>query len=185
MVMLAKDTTKKKSIKFKADDTTDHAETLSKQLPPFIKHFKHKVNGNDVKDKVGDTKQWKGDTWHFCDCTNHRDRIKWHTHPATDCRTRKRWLKQKKIKPEAQANLGRDEQEDQDITSESDNDETYVVVDNNNIQALLAACMNSVQDNPLARDTIADALGHFNTWLLQWSQYFCKFKKLHLNQLRD
>jgi hypothetical protein len=47
------------------------------------------------KFKVGDSKSWNDLTWYFCDCPNHCDRVKWHTHPADTCRTHQRWLEGK------------------------------------------------------------------------------------------
>ena len=127
-------------------------------------------NGNEVKYKVGDKKTWKNEVWHFCDAPNHRDRAKWHTHSAADCRTRQRWIERKKAKEaEPEANLGEDADDDipLDTPPSSDNDNggqdgasDGVLGDNPSVQALLATCMNLAQDHPLARDAIADALGH-------------------------
>jgi hypothetical protein len=61
-------------------------------LPSFARHFKGKEADGGKAFKVGDTKKWKDATWYYCDCPNHRDCIKWYTHTAEDCRTRKNWL---------------------------------------------------------------------------------------------
>ena len=60
--------------------------------PPFIQHFKSSPATNATAYKVGATKTWNGETYHFCDCPTHRNKIRWHTHSADSCRTRKRWM---------------------------------------------------------------------------------------------
>jgi hypothetical protein len=47
--------------------------------PPFIWHWKVTKEPDLVIYKLGNTKVWLGETWHFCDCPNHRNRVKWHT----------------------------------------------------------------------------------------------------------
>ncbi|CAJ1958403.1 unnamed protein product [Cylindrotheca closterium] len=48
----------------------------SKLLPPFIKHFKKPESEGNAPYIVGDTKDFKGTTWHFCNCPTHRDKNK-------------------------------------------------------------------------------------------------------------
>ena len=67
----------------------DTANTTSRTLPHFTKFFKVPISNGSVEYKVGDTKDWNGTTWHYCDAPTHCDRIKWHTYPTTECRTRK------------------------------------------------------------------------------------------------
>lgn len=55
-----------------------------------IKYFKYDI-GNTYK--VGNTKESKGKTFHYCDTPNHCDRAKWHTHAATDYSVCKKWLR--------------------------------------------------------------------------------------------
>ena len=95
-------TTKKRKV-----DNDDSIDTFPKKLPPFIKRYKHTVDGKEIKYKTSDTKKWQGKVWYFCDFPYHRDRVKWNTHPTSDCRTRKRWLMQIKIKYEAEVHLGK------------------------------------------------------------------------------
>lgn len=73
-------------------DTSRKADNTTAKLPPFAKHFKSSTAANATPFKVGDSKEWNGQTWYFCDCPNHRDRVKWHTHTAATCRSRLRWL---------------------------------------------------------------------------------------------
>ena len=169
--MFSQQTKKKKAptdTKKRKHVDTDNA-SLTKTLPSFIKHYKHKVDGEDVNYKVGDVKTYNNEKWYFCDCPNHRDRIKWHSHTADDCRTRSRWLKQKKVK--AEANLAEDEPtEDEtgpsDISDENE-DSTSTGTANlstgDNVEALLATCMNLTQDNPSVRDAIVHALSQLST----------------------
>jgi hypothetical protein len=67
--------------------------------PPFLRHFKSSTSSGSVTYKVGNTKPFYGATWYFCDCPNHRDRIKWHTHAAADCCTHINWLSNKTSGP--------------------------------------------------------------------------------------
>ena len=69
----------------------------SREVPPFLYHYKDGVT--NVKYKVGDTKDFNGQTFYFCDAPWHKNKIKWHTHPADLCRVRKNWLKKKEKFP--------------------------------------------------------------------------------------
>ena len=163
----AKGKTKRTQSK-KRNATDDHEEDDSdKSLPPWKTHFQHTVNGVKTPYKVGDTKTWKGQTYYFCDCPNHRDRIKWHTFPAETCRTRKRWLerkKKKKVKTEANEGVveGDDKeappQEDGDAPESTGTDSGTPPLENTDVTTLLATAMNLLADNPTARDLVADAL---------------------------
>ena len=111
--------------------------------------------------KVGDSKTWNNQTWHYCDCPNHRDGIHWHTHAAEACRTRARWLKSKEKEAKPVANVA----EEQSTTIETqDNDPQQLTTDNKptndstDIMALLAAALNMTGDNEISKDLIADAL---------------------------
>ena len=83
---------KKIATKFGEDEPNPK---YAKTLPPFVRHFKATAASNTATFKVGDTKEWKGDTWYFCDCPNHRDRLKWHSHPDPECGTRQKCLNDK------------------------------------------------------------------------------------------
>ena len=86
-------TSKKKiATKFGEDELKPKS---AKTLLPFVRHFKATTASDAANFKVGDTKEWKGDTWYVCDCPNHRDRLKWHSHTAPECRTRYKWLNDK------------------------------------------------------------------------------------------
>jgi len=76
----------------KPTDESPTTTTTQRKLPPFVRHFKASTSPDAKPFVVGDSKIWDGKTWYFCDCPNHRDRIKWHTHTAESCRTRQRWL---------------------------------------------------------------------------------------------
>ena len=61
-------------------------------LPPFARHFKSSPAPDAPKFKVGDSKLFNDASWYFCDCPTHRNKVKWHTFPHTECRQRQRWL---------------------------------------------------------------------------------------------
>ena len=70
-----------------------------------------------------------------------------------------------KEEEDTEANLGEDGGDPDDGSSTPPEIEYEDAGDENgdgeqNIQALLATCMNLSQNHPLARDAIADALGH-------------------------
>jgi hypothetical protein len=71
-------------------------------FPPFVTHYK---DPSGKAYKVGDTKEWNGVEYHFCDTPNHRHRHKWHPHSAGDCRTRKSWIDRGRP-PIVRANVG-------------------------------------------------------------------------------
>jgi hypothetical protein len=123
-----------------------------KKMPPFAKHFKSSTETGYVTYKVGDSKPWDNTTWYFCDCPNHRDRIKWHTHSAADCHTRTVWIERKA----SGGSIGNaSDVKDEDVTTDNDSAPTNAAAD---ITGLLALAMNMVGDNAIARDLIADAL---------------------------
>ena len=70
----ASPTSKKKIATKFAEDEQNPKST--KTLPPFVRHFKATTASDAATFKVGNTKEWKGDTWYFFDCPNHLDRIK-------------------------------------------------------------------------------------------------------------
>jgi len=78
---------KKTQFKEKDDETDSPKKKWSKGSSPWLKHFKD-ADGN--KYKIGDTKDFKGKTFHYCDAPNHRDCARWHTHAAADCSVRKK-----------------------------------------------------------------------------------------------
>ena len=151
--------------------------------PAFVKNTYYYKDGNKNNFKVGDTKNVKGTTWYFCDCTNHREQIHWHTFTAEQCRTRKRWLKrQNKINANL-ANGGDDKDPGNDATENQNQEETPGIDETStsncdesrtssitsgsgslgsDVQALLASALNMTQDNHVLRDAIADAINAAN-----------------------
>jgi hypothetical protein len=123
------------------------ADAKPRKMPPFVKHFKSDTASDSKPYKVGDTKTWDNTLWYFCDCPNHRERVKWHTHPATDCRTRLKWLENQGTVQGKVADLD-------DDTTDADPSEPPAA----DITGLLASAMNMVGDNSVAHDLIADAL---------------------------
>jgi len=83
----------KRSFKRKVnEDEQKSANTKRSKLKTdelsWIYHFKLSAG---VKYKVGDTKEFKGKTYHYCDAP-HRAHIKWHTHTPADCRVCQKFL---------------------------------------------------------------------------------------------
>ena len=70
--------------------TADGSATSDNKPPPFLRHTKVSSAADAAPYKVGDTKDWNGATYYYCDATTHRNKIHWHTHPTADCRVRKR-----------------------------------------------------------------------------------------------
>lgn len=125
------------------------------KLPPFAKHFKSSTEPDAQTYKVGNTK-----TWHFCDCPNHRDRVKWHTHPAETCRLRLRWLANERGGPPSMANVVASDISTTitDPTNLGGNGDRSTATDQSDVTALLAAALSHTDDNSAACDLIADTL---------------------------
>ena len=138
-------------------DDAPPKKKISKGPHPWLKYFKV---ADGIKYKIGDTKEFKGNNFHYCDTPTHRDRIKWHTHSATDYTVRKKWLRKQEEEgasesslPEANVhevgnNTSRNGNEEDDQTLQQDND----------VNALLATAMNLVTDNNIVRDYIANTI---------------------------
>jgi len=62
------------------------------ELPPFARHFKASAEPGAARFVVGESKVHNGTTWYFCDAPHPNSRIRWHSYPATDCRTRTNWV---------------------------------------------------------------------------------------------
>jgi hypothetical protein len=120
----------------------------SKAYPPFVKHFKASTATDAAPYKLGDKKPWKNDTWYFCDCPNHRNRHKWHTHPHTECRTRTQWLASSDAPADVSANLV----EDNAIVEPPPPDEP------NDLVGLLADALSLAGNNPMLQAFITDAM---------------------------
>jgi hypothetical protein len=136
-----------------ADNDSNKERRNQTALPTFARHFKGKEADGGKAYKVGDTKKWKDATWYYCDCPNHRDRIKWHTHTAEDCRTRKNWLDKGGAKAPTVANAAVEE-EDEDPPTPPDDDEGAP----NDLTAMLANALSLAHKHSVASDMIAHAL---------------------------
>ena len=139
------------------DNTNPKFKKSKTNTPPWITHFEK----NGVKYKVGDSKDFNGKTFYFCDAPIHRDKIKWHTHKHDVCRVRKIWIKKEAEgksdnAPPAEANITEAE-EDTVSTVTPENS-----VNSADIHALLASAMNLVTDNDVVRDYIAEAINAAN-----------------------
>ena len=114
--------------------------------------------------KVGDSKEFKGDTYYFCDAPNHRFKTKWHKHQPDKCRLRKAWLKdkdEKKTPSKAEANAAELEDNSSEDTSNAPED-TSSTSRNSDITSLLASAMNLATDNEVVKNLIAEALNATN-----------------------
>jgi hypothetical protein len=124
------------------------ASTAQEKPPPFAKHFKASAAADAVQYKVGDSKVHNGKTFYFCDCPNHRDKLRWHVHPADTCRTRKKWL-ETGTTYDASAHLADD---NSTVLPETQPD---VDVD---VASLLAQALQLSSNNEAVHDYITDAL---------------------------
>ena len=61
-------------------------------LPPFARHYKASASPDAARFVVGESKVHNGVTWFFCDAPHPHNKVRWHSYPATDCRTRTQWL---------------------------------------------------------------------------------------------
>ena len=165
VAMMATNSSKRKrsndTANTEAKNDNNERKTKERKLPPFVKFTKVNNTPDSPLFKVGDTKVWNNQVWHYCDCPNHRDNIHWHTHPANTCRTRARWLKAqpKDEKPKANANVAEEHvEEEQQQEKESQGEDTSTQPNETNVIGLLAAALSMVGDNDIAKDFIADAL---------------------------
>jgi hypothetical protein len=129
-----------------------------KKLPPFIRHWKASKELDSTKYKLGDTKFWSGETWHFCDCPNHQNQVKWHTYAPSACDICTAWLAKNPNKNSANA---------ADIPSSvvaappsSGNTSTSSVTSapSNDIAGYLAAALALAGSDSVAYDCITKAL---------------------------
>ena len=121
--------------------------------PPFLKYYKVSYKPNAKMHKVGDTRTWKNSTYYYCDCPNHRGRVRWHKHKAEDCTARKTWLVQKSsgdANPEAHVTDGPPVANDTDAETGPNGSA--------DASALLANAYALLGANPAVKDLVADAL---------------------------
>ena len=149
------------SNKRKPDSDGSSAPPTSTKLPPWVRHFKKSTATDAEHYKVGDSKEFDGKTWYFCDCPLHKDRVRFHTHTAESCRTRTRWIADgsppaRGAAPSANPADGTlpsptsvDAATPAGAPSPSATDEATV---------LLASALSQVGHNPLVSEMIADAL---------------------------
>ena len=136
------------------DENADANSNKKPRYPPFCRHFKTSTDENATLYKVGDTKQWDGSTWYFCDCPNHKDKLRWHSHKPEVCRTRKRWLAEK---DEAVANNAEAEEVASTITQETA-PSTVAPNDTKSLSAMLADALSVSGNHSVASELIAEAL---------------------------
>ena len=80
----------------------------------------------------------------FFDCPDHRDFLKWHSHPVPECRTCQKWLEDKDGSSPAAAIF--------------DSDITFASTDSSGITSLLASSLSLATENEVVTAYIADAL---------------------------
>lgn len=168
IVAMVASTTKRKTLA-SSSNSSNSASTpppttgAPKKVPPFVKHFKSSSGPDATIYKVGDTKEFNGQTYHFCDCTTHRDRIKWHTHPASTCRTRLRWLQNKdagSVPPIA--NIADTDSSSTPSTLDDTSTVPPSAPDPTDVTALLSSALTLTNDHPAVAASIADALNAFH-----------------------
>jgi hypothetical protein len=125
------------------------------KLPLFAKFYKSASGAEGQKFKLGDSKTWNNTTWYFCDCSNHHDKVKWHTHEPAFCRTQQKWIENKATG--VKANVG---EVDDDVPFDVDEQEDDIpsVGPGNDLTAMLANALTLAQDNAEARELISEAL---------------------------
>jgi hypothetical protein len=136
----------------------EKAPTVEKKHPPFIKHFKLSSAPDAASYKVGDSKEWNSATWYFCDCPSHKDKIKWHTHPHTACRTRKRWLEEGGSNSNSNSSPPVAHVAGTTDALSSGTSITTTTTDSTDVTSLLAAALSLAGSNSAAKEAIADAL---------------------------
>ena len=149
-----------KNAKRKTEDTNideDSTKKIGKYsktnngVPPFLKETESVINGVKTKFKLGNTRIWKNKTYHYCDCTKHRNCMHWHTHKPADCRTRLKWIRE--LRDDTHANIADNENHEQ--TRDEVEDPSYA---KRQIQTLLASALNMTKENEVVHDAITDAL---------------------------
>ena len=124
------------------------------KFPPFARHFRTSTEPNSPEYKIGDTKSWNGDVYYYCDCPNHRGRVRWHKHPAPECTTRKNWLNKQQSDSAPTAHLGTADTPPTEPSLASDES----VSTDSDVTALLANAYSLLGSNSATQEFIADAL---------------------------
>ena len=131
------------------------ASTATSKPTPFLKHYKSSSGADTTNYKVGDTRDFEGQTYHFCDFPIHRDPLKWHPFPYTEYRLRTKWLADKGY-------IDKDPNAPPPIANVSDSDVATEPTDLTDITSLdataaLAHAFSQVSDTTI-QALIADAL---------------------------
>ena len=139
----------------------DQPSSKAKKLPPFARHFKTSQASDARMYKVGDSKVWNNQTWYFCDAPTHKDKIKWHTHTAKSCCTRKNWLASKVKNEDTEANSA--DVDDADAQPDDVSSTQSVAPSANaesDVTGLLAQALNLADGstNDAVKDMIAEAI---------------------------
>ena len=131
--------------------------------PKFLHYVKKNKSAGGGDHVVGDTRTHNDTTYYFCDCPNHKNNIRWHTWPATECRTRLNWLK--KQNKNAIAGNATDERATLDGFDSSEHSPPPTDADTPTVPALplddpkaLLAHALTLQMDTVSKDTIADLL---------------------------
>ena len=104
--------------------------------PPFIKHYKTKVDSTGIEYKVGDTKEWNSRIWYYCDAPIHKGEARWHTYSSENCRTHKRWMKENGEGEETQS-------ESPPLTNLVDDSESTTIGGKEEHVSVAASCQNN------------------------------------------
>lgn len=151
-----------KTKKRKAEEKKEPEPTPDPKKPPFLRHFKHTAASDAPLYKVGDTKEWDGKTYYFCDATTHRDKVRWHLHSPDKCKVRARFLQNKLDNDtDPAANLADDPPAPTDDATQATKvtQETTVKPDDNDadVASLLAGALVLAPDDNV-RNVITDAM---------------------------
>ena len=135
----------------KDDKEAEPRKGLPNHFPPFAQATCSPASEGSTPYKIGDTQIWKTKTYHFCDTPNHKFESHWHQFPATDCRTRKKWLNDPTSSHTANVADVPD-----DVESPSD-DASAASPSDSSIESHLSTALNLAQDDAV-RDMLADTL---------------------------
>jgi hypothetical protein len=161
IVAMVAATKRKKTASTDSNNAPRKTSGEDKKQPPFVKHFKSGTGDSATVFKVGDQKDWNDTTWYYCDCPTHRDRIKWHTHTAEKCRTRKKWIEDGGSRtPPPVAQIATDSETATTLTSPTGTSSTGTTSSSGptDITTMLAAALSMAGDNSATKEAIADAL---------------------------
>jgi len=146
--------TAKKGTKRKSDVKAEQEAQPEPKKPPFLRHFKHSTAPDAPLYQVGDSKEWDGVTYYFCDAPTHRDKVRWHRHPPDNCNVRKRYLAKKNAnEPNAEANVVDDTPDDATQATQV----SSAAAQDSDIASLLASALVLAPDDNV-RNVLNDAI---------------------------